>query len=279
MNNEDAKGLVSIVVPTHNRSVLLQRALNSLLKQTYKNIEIIVVDDGSVDNTQELLRDKYSTENIVTLKNCTSQGAPVARNKGIGAAQGEFITFLDDDDEFKPERIEKMMAAWDDKWAYISTGRDYIKNNGRKEIQFLPEVIELDAMLYQHVAGNSVLTKTSRIQSLGGFDESLTSSQDYDMWLRLNIAYGSGYCVQESLCITHTEHEAPRITSSINKTKGHLAFYKKHKHLMTRSQRKSKLFEIYRYKNKKIKISKAMSLGAKKPPIEVLKLIVKSRIY
>lgn len=269
--------LVSIVVPTHNRADMVQRAIGSLLNQTYKNLEIIVCDDGSSDNTQEVLKGYYD-KRIKILKNETPKGACNVRNKGIFASSGEFITFLDDDDEFLPTRIEEMINVWDDKWAYIATGLQYIKKNNKSFIHIPNKTITLESMLYEITTGNSILTKKERLIKLEGFDESLLSSQDYDMWIRLNIHYGDGYTVQEPLFIMHTEHEMPRITVSSKKVKGHFDFYIKHKSIMNEKQRKSKIFELLRYKNKRVSILKAMELGKSKSKLDVLKYIVKSRI-
>lgn len=268
--------LVSIIIPTHNRSNLLQRAVNSALNQTYDNIEVIVVDDGSKDDTQTILKNNYTDPRLKILKNDIPKGACHARNRGIQAANGEFITFLDDDDEFSSTRVEKMVAVWDDKWAYIATGIDYIKKRGRSKI-IPPNIITLEDMLFQIITGNSVLTKKSRIDTLKGFDESLLSSQDYDMWLRLNLKYGDAYCIQEPLLVMHTEHETPRITSSKNKVKGHFDFYKKHKLIMNKAQRKSKIFELIKYKNKKISLFKLIKLSKKRAKSEVIKYYLKQK--
>ena len=267
--------LVSIVTATHNRSDLVQRAINSLLNQTYKNIEILVIDDGSSDDTQEVLNN-YSDSRVHILKNNIAKGACHARNKGIFLAKGEFITFLDDDDEFFPDRIEKMLDAWNDKWAYIATGYKYITKT--KESNRIPnEIITLNDMLFQITTGNSIFTKKERLISLGGFDENLSSSQDYDMWLRLNHNYGDCFCIQEVLFIMHTEHEKPRITISKKKFQGHFHFYKKHKDIMNYEQRKSKIFELIKYKNKKIGFIKLFQLGNKRSKTEIMNFYLGQR--
>lgn len=106
MNN----ALISVYIPTHNRSEMLKRAVFSVIKQTYKNVEIIICDDGSSDNTEQVviaLQEKY--KNIRYLKNDTPKGACAARNLGIFEAKGEYITGLDDDDEFSDNRLEELL--------------------------------------------------------------------------------------------------------------------------------------------------------------------------
>lgn len=269
------KPTVSVIVPTHNRKELLGRALRSLLSQTFQDFEIIVVDDGSTDGTSFFLS-SFVDERIVRLRSTIPQGACYARNLGISYAKGEFLTFLDDDDEFLPTRIEAMLRCWDDKWAYVCTGRLYITQISRKV--FIPkEIVTLDDMLFQITIGNSVLTKTSRVRELGGFDINLASSQDYDLWVRLNRSFGDGYCVQESLLVMHAEHEKHRISVSSRKLQGHFDFYRKHKDIMNYDQRRSKIFELVKHSRKKIGIVRLFHLGKQRKFSEVLKVYLNSR--
>lgn len=251
--------LVSIIVPTHNRASLLPRAIESLLNQTYQNIQIIVVDDGSSDNTQQLFSD-YNDQRIKFIRNDQQQGACKARNQGIELAEGELVTFLDDDDEFLPERISRMLDIYNDKWAYIATGLYYINKGNVWEKRIPKKVITLDDMLFKVTIGNSILVSRSKLVELGGFDESLTSAQDYDLWLRLNISYGDAACVPEPLYIMHTEHLLPRITSSHKKISGQFRFYQKHRARMNRDQRAYKLFELLRYRRRKLGIRQLVKL-------------------
>lgn len=97
---------VSVIIPTHNRSDRMIRAVDSVRKQTYKNLEIVIVNDASVDDTEEVVR-KIDDERIVYLKIEKSQGANHARNVGVSHSTGEYLAFLDDDDEWFDEKIEK----------------------------------------------------------------------------------------------------------------------------------------------------------------------------
>jgi glycosyltransferase involved in cell wall biosynthesis len=251
--------LVSVIIPTHNRKELLKRALNSALKQTYKPLEIVVINDGSTDETDSVIHEyQLAHPHIKYLKHGSPRGAPKARNYGIQEAAGEFLTFLDDDDELLPENIKSCMEQYDDHYAYICTG--YRRITFRRSSVILPKsTITYDAMLYKIVTGNQVLARRERIVALGGFDEELLSSQDYDMWLRLNEKYGDARCIRKPLTIMHTEHEHRRITSSSNKLKGALSFYRKHKIRMNNKQRKYQLFYILKLKRKKISFLRFLS--------------------
>ena len=97
--------LVSIIIPTFNRGYILPRAIKSALSQTYQNIELIIIDDGSTDNTEEIVKD-FSDPRIQYIRYSENKGRPAARNKGIKKSKGDFFAFLDSDDEYPPEKIE-----------------------------------------------------------------------------------------------------------------------------------------------------------------------------
>lgn len=250
------KDLVSVIIPTHNRSDLLLRGINSILEQTYKAIEIIIIDDGSKDNTESVVKDlQKNYSNIVYLKHEKPRGAPAARNFGIRKARGEFITFLDDDDEMLAEKIKLMRTKFKVQFAYVATGYFEINSKRKKKI-IPPEVVSYRNLLYNYKlgGGNQMFTLRERIIAVKGFDEKLKAFQDYDFWLRISEKYGNGYCIQKPLSIIHMEHEEGRITTSNKRFHGAMSFYNKHKNKMTNSQRKFQLFHLMRLKNKGISL-------------------------
>ncbi len=184
--------LVSIVIPTYNRPYHLERAVDSSLRQTYENIEIIVVDDGS-DLSLESLEKKYPS--VRFLKNSTNRGACYSRNRGLEAGKGEYINFLDDDDELYPRKIElqieKFQRSMDPKLGMVTchlvdcrSGRErIIKNNVKGEIY--------KTLLSKFaVAGTeAMLFKKSVFDEIDGFDENLESSQEYDLFIRASEKY------------------------------------------------------------------------------------------
>jgi len=100
--------LVSVVVPTYNRAGIVSRAIDSILKQSYPRVEVVVVNDGSTDNTTQILKDAQKKDARVTYRqNTKSKGCAGARNTGVSVATGDYITFLDDDDEYYPDKIIK----------------------------------------------------------------------------------------------------------------------------------------------------------------------------
>ena len=109
--------LVSVVIPTYSRSDTLERALNGILKQTYQNLDIIVVDDNPPNSVyrlfvQQIIKKYASDQRIRYIQNTQNLGGAGARNVGIEAAKGEYIAFLDDDDEYYPEKIEKQLKVF-----------------------------------------------------------------------------------------------------------------------------------------------------------------------
>lgn len=252
--------LVTVVIPTHNRKGLLKRALHSVLNQSYLPLEIIVINDGSTDDTETYVTElQQQYLQIKYLKHPSPKGAPKARNYGIREASGEFITFLDDDDELHPDNIKFCMQHYSDDYAYICTGQTRI--NSQRSIDVLPNsIITYNDMLYKITTGNQILTRRERVMSLGGFDETLLSSQDYDMWLRLNEKYGDAKCIRKPLIIVHTEHDSERITSSPNRINGALTFYKKHQSKMNRRQKKYQQFYLLKVQNKRVGLLQFLSL-------------------
>lgn len=230
--------LVTVYITTFNRPFLLKRALDSVLKQTYRNLEIIVVNDGD-----ELLTELYlylDINNVRYLKTKGSQGACVARNLAIKSATGDFITGLDDDDEFYPDRVEFFVQHYDDKYAFISsawTRKPYdIKDYFRQLIRCKYGKINLKDMMDLNHVGNQIFVRKDRIQAIGGFDEKLAAWQDYDMWVRLLGEFGESFKFRASKQYIYEDDNLNRITNSPKKKLGMKRFLDKHKHLMSGKQ-------------------------------------------
>lgn len=239
--------LVSAIITTHNREDLLPRALDSVIAQSYQNIEIIVVDDGSVDKTPELIKKYQQKVPIKYIRLEHSIGAPRARNKGIEAAEGDFVAGLDDDDKWHEDRIRELMAAHSDKFSCI-TSDTIMVFPGYEAPWKKKKVIDFNTLLYTNQVGNQVMVRRDRLLEVGGFDVNLIASQDYDLWVRLCAEYGSIRNVQKPLQTVYMDHQSERITDQ--SWRGYLQFYQKHKHRMNRKQRKYKLYNIRRAQGK-----------------------------
>jgi len=179
---------VSVVIPTYNRYTLLKRAINSLLAQTYPIDEIIVVDDGSRDNTKDIKKDFPEIIYIYQ----ENQGVSAARNVGIQRAKNEWIAFLDSDDEWHKEKLEKQVAFHKNNPDTLMSYTDevWIRNGQKVKIPKKYRKIGKDAFLenlsYCNIAPSSVMMHKKLFEKFGLFDEELRVCEDYDMWLRVS---------------------------------------------------------------------------------------------
>lgn len=204
--NKAVLPLVSVYISTHNRLNKLQRAINSVLNQDYPYIEIIVCDDGSTDGTQEYMRQLIlDSPSVLYKRNDAPKGACSARNLGIFSAKGEFVTGLDDDDEFHPNRISMLLQHWKSEYAFICSNHtdQYASGKRKKYYKGTSRVVKPDDLLLDNIASNQIFTKTEYLKSIGGFDTSVKRLQDWDTWLRLSKQHGQGLRLSSPLYIMH----------------------------------------------------------------------------
>lgn len=231
--------LVSIYIPTKNRPALLQRAVQSCVTQSYSQLDIIIVDDGSAaEHQQAITAIAASDPRIRLLHNTVSQGAPLSRNKAIFAAQGTYITGLDDDDEFTPDRIAGFMAQRHllARYALLCSGYRVQQQQGSYTYAGKAASFNLQQLLYANYIGSQVFTLTARLQQIGGFDPELKSCQDYDTWLRLMQTFGAAYRLAATSYVLYQDHAQGRITDSPAVAAGYQTFIQKHRLLMSDTQ-------------------------------------------
>ena len=184
--------LISVYIPTYNRLELLKRAVQSVQNQTYKNFEIIIVDDNSSDGTQDFLVGLAKVDSRIRyfFKDKNS-GACVSRNIAINLAQGELITGLDDDDYFLPHRLEFFLDYWvnkkrEDSIALFTSNIKSEKSNQAKEHSlFSKKYFKKDDLLFANYVGNQIFTETKTLRQVSGFDESFCMWQDLELWYRV----------------------------------------------------------------------------------------------
>jgi len=183
--------IVSVVIPTYNRKLMLKRALDSVLNQTLKDIEIIVVDNASVDGTEAFIKN-IQDPRIRYIKHETNRGGPAARNTGIKNAKAPFIALLDDDDECFPTKLEKQLEVF--KQASVNTGLVYTSAeiyDESKQKRICVNPTGFRGQVYTRVllgtifGSATILIKRECFDKVGVFDENLSSCQDWDMWLRI----------------------------------------------------------------------------------------------
>ena len=200
---------VSVVVPTFNRREVLPRALDSILAQTFSDWELIVVDDGSADGTAELVERDYSDARLSVQEN---RGVSAARNAGIASARGEWIAFLDSDDAWLPEKLERQMEALESEPGHRLCHTEEIWIRDGQRVNPAAKYAKAGGRIYQRclplccISPSSVVMRRDLLQETGGFDESLEVCEDYDLWLRVT-AREPVLFLDEQLLYKHGGHD------------------------------------------------------------------------
>ncbi|MEH1768284.1 glycosyltransferase [Nostoc sp.] len=181
---------ISVIIPAYNSENTIRQTIQSVLNQTFTNLELIVINDGSQDSTLEVVRQFQDSR--IKVFSYANAGGNVSRNRGLKHAVGEFVSFLDADDLWTPDKLRSQLKALQGnvtaKVAYGWT--DYIDTDGKFLLS--GKRINLNGNVYEELLLNNFLENGSNplickkaLITLGGFDESLKAAQDWDMWLRL----------------------------------------------------------------------------------------------
>ncbi len=200
---------ISVIIPVYNREGFISRAINSVLNQTYKVDEIIVVDDGSDDNTLEILKNFGYKIRVIVQKN---SGVSSARNRGIKNSSFDWITFLDSDDEWHKDKIKEqvefhknnqdiLLSHTQELW--IRNGKKINQKSHHKKFSGFCFEENLD---FCHIAPSSVMMRKDLFEKIGYFDEDLVVCEDYDLWLRVLRKYPIGL-VEKELVTKYAGHE------------------------------------------------------------------------
>lgn len=191
---EPASDLVSVVIPVYNAEKHLEETLASVFAQTYPHIEIVAVDDGSKDRSIQILEQYPGRIHVVKQ---TNAGAAVARNRGVQEAKGKWVAFLDADDLWTPDKVQRQLEACSG-YAWSHTDSVFVGgvNDGRKDSDFTKK--HQGQILEQLICSNFIGTSTLMIQrqvflDAGGFDESLRSIQDWELWIRIARQHPIGF--------------------------------------------------------------------------------------
>ena len=186
---------VSVVIPTYNRAEYISAAIQSVLDQTYTDYEIIVIDDGSTDDTQNVVVRFSDQVRYIRQENA---GSSAARNRGIQAARGELIAFLDSDDVFLPTKLQKQVAFMQ---AYPEVGllhTQYVDVDAEGNILFTYPVDHVQGDIYRQllpacpILTSTVMMPKKVFETVGEFDVALPMAQDIDMWIRVAKTYPVG---------------------------------------------------------------------------------------
>lgn len=205
MSMPDHPGIVSIIMPAYNSARTLEDAASSVLEQTYENIELLIADDDSSDDTSEIcqaLASKDSRVHVIT--NTSNQGALKTRLKAVKEAKGEWIAFLDSDDLWKPDKLSKQLALRDDTGCdLVYTGSSFIDENGRpfEWIMHVPERIQYRQLLRQNIISNSsvLVKKDLFLRFAPDSEDKHDMHEDFACWLGMLRAGHTARGIDEPL--------------------------------------------------------------------------------
>jgi len=185
--------IVSVIIPTYNRAGTIERCLKSIEEQTFKNFEVLVCDDGSIDNTKEIVGDYLERLNLHYIYSENSGGPARPRNIGIEKSLGRYVAFLDSDDWWLPEKLEKSVEALDH-GADLVYHDFYQYNESERKTGKRLRAWELDSQVFDDlllngnpIINSSVVVRKKLLIKVGGISEdpSLSAAEDYHAWLRI----------------------------------------------------------------------------------------------
>ncbi|MGA8180447.1 MAG: glycosyltransferase [Desulfobacterales bacterium] len=200
---------VSVIIPTYNRARIIEEAVDSVLAQDYKDFELIIVDDGSQDNTSEVLAAYGNGASILFQKN---KGVSAARNRGISEASGKLIAFLDSDDLWLPQKLSAQVEFFDQRPEALicQTEEIWLRNGIRinpKHRHKKPSGMIFEPSLKLClVSPSAVMIRRDLLDTTGGFDETLPACEDYDLWLRISCRFPV-YLIETPLIIKRGGHD------------------------------------------------------------------------
>lgn len=234
-NNGKYKFMVSVIVPVYNREKYLKKALDSIIEQTFKNFEIIAVDDGSTDSSLSILYDYQERfpEKIVVISQ-KNAGPSVARNKAIMAAQGKYIAFLDSDDTWAPNKIECQLPLFNNHQnvAFVYSG--YYTTNEHGDIletklpdpQFEGDIYEKLWVLSNNISGGTLMVEKEKLLEVGLFDPDLGGAENLDLRIRLSQVGDVYYCPEP--LYFYQKHSESLTSNSENMDNFQLKLLEKH---------------------------------------------------
>jgi glycosyltransferase involved in cell wall biosynthesis len=192
MTTISRKPAVSVIIPTYNRGWVLREAVDSVLAQDFEDFELIVVDDGSTDNTRQIL-ETYNDDIIVLFQE--NRGVSAARNQGIARSCAPLVAFLDSDDLWKPQKLRRQIDFFgaNPEALICQTEEIWIRNGvrvnpGKRHQKFSGMIFEPSLALCL-VSPSAVMVRKKLFDIVGLFDERLPACEDYDLWLRVSCRY------------------------------------------------------------------------------------------
>ncbi len=241
--------LISIYMPTRNRQQLAIRAIKSVLRQDYRHWEMIIVDDCSSSYQQlQQFVEELNDPRVRYTHNAGNTGACAVRNRAIMQAQGHYITGIDDDDEWTPNRLSVFLAHKHQLTTHAFLyANDYVCEG---EVYSQPASLPLypKSLIRAAYSTSAILLAIRFLRARRFkaclFDTELKAAQDYDIFLRMVVEYGEPWKVEEATQILHINHGEMQITSSPKKFSGYFHFYRKHKDKFDRASKNTSFYAV-----------------------------------
>lgn len=219
MNKLAGEPLISVIIPSYNRADIISRAIDSVIKQSYKNLEIVIVDDASKDNTEEVIR-AIGEPRIRYIRHQTNGGADKARNTGVAAATGEYVAFLDSDDVWLPNKIELQLAAIQNHpEAEKAVCYTQVKDDRGDKVFIQPSRGKNEAeSLADYLFVNRGFIQTSTVMIprymavATPFRSGISPHEDLDVFLRLEASGAKFIFIEKPLSVWHNEPRTNRLT-------------------------------------------------------------------
>lgn len=203
---------VDIIIPTFNCANYIKNAINSVLNQSFANIKVTIIDDGSVDETKKIVT---SYSDLVTYIYQDNKGPASARNRGIKTSKSKYIAFLDSDDYFLANNLQRKISLLEKNpdipwvysdWQYVDDQGNYLEK-GSERFNFSTKKLSgeiFEELLYKRnfIATDSVVMRRSLLDDVGLFDEIIPSQEEYDLWLRISAKYPVLYINDVLLTVT-----------------------------------------------------------------------------
>ena len=230
---------VSVIIPTYNRRELIQEAVNSVLAQSFRDYEVIVIDDGSDDSTGEMIKDKFNEKVHYSWQ--VNQGESVARNKGIELAKGEYIAFLDSDDRWLPKKLDKQVRVLDENpdigvvfcqaWSINEEGNLLDSRVIGNDLR-VNEITFENLVLHNQISGSpsSSMIRQVILEKIGGFDPQIRYGEDWDLWLRIHSLSKFGFISEPLVQLRRhqdTQCYFPSIEGNAHRLEDHLVILEK----------------------------------------------------
>ena len=226
--------LVSVVIPTYSRPLFLERAINSILSQSYSNIEIIVVDDNNPSTeyrkeTEKVMEKFQNNSNIIYLKHTENKNGSAARNTGWKKAKGQYITFVDDDDVLDSKKIEEQVKCLEnltDEWGACYTAYKIVKQKGKNQVSSERRQGDcyVDAVTRTMFmgSGSNLFLRKAVVDEINGYDESFKRNQDIEFLVRVTEKYKIAF-IDKNLLTIYQEGE--RKTRSLEEIEQYTKHY------------------------------------------------------